>query len=157
MTDLFIFDATTRQLVEVMLGVQYGRVAKAFISKMLTRITKDKSALRIKASSAAPRDSTPPATLPAITNATAVVVKLKPTKKKDSTKIKSNKAASSPPSDRRDIIDEVRNLIASVSGIPAEEIKLDADMADFNIDSLMSMKLVREVEKAFKCTLDEVE
>lgn len=156
-TDLFVFDATTRQLVEVMLGVQYGRVAKAFMSKMLARMTKDESALRIKASSAAPRDSAPPATLPAITDATAVVVKLKPTEKKDSTKIKSGKAASSPPSGRRDIIDEVRNLIASVSGIPAEEIELDADMADFGIDSLMGMELAREVEKAFKCTLDEVE
>lgn len=88
-TDLVVFDATTRQLVEVMLGVQYGRVAKASMSKMLARMTKDESALRIKASSAAPRDSAPPAALPATTDATAVVAKPKPTKKKDSTKTKS--------------------------------------------------------------------
>jgi len=157
MTDLFVFDATTRQLVEVMLGLQYGRVAKASMSKMLARITKDESALRIKASSAAPRDSAPPAALPATTDATAVVAKPKLTKKKDSTKTKSGKAALSPLSGRRDITDEVRNLVASVSGIPAEEMELDADMADFGIDSLMGMELAREVEKAFKCTLDEVE
>lgn len=101
-TDLFLFDATTRQLVEVMLGVQYGGVAKASISKMLARMTKDESALRIKASSAAPRDSAPPAALPATTDATAVVAKPKPTKKKDSTKTKSGKTASSPPFGRGD-------------------------------------------------------
>lgn len=156
-TDLFVFDATTRQLVEVMLGVQYGRVAKASMSKMLARMTKDESALRIKASSAAPRDSTPPAALPAITDTIAVVAKPKSTKTKDSTKTKSGKAAPSPPSGRRDITDEVRNLVASVSGIPAEEMELDADMADFGIDSLMGMELAREVEEVFKCTLDEVE
>lgn len=36
-------------------------------------------------------------------------------------------------------------------------MELDADMADFGIDSLMGMELAREVEKAFKCTLDKVE
>ena len=156
-TDLFVFDATTRQLVEVMLGVQYRRVAKASISKMLAQMTKDESALRIKASSAAPRDSAPPAALPAATNTTTVVAEPKPTKKKDSTKTKSGKTAPSPVSGRRDITDEVRNLVVSVSGILAEEIELDADMADFGIDSLMGIELAREVEKAFKCTLDEVE
>lgn len=51
MTDLFVFDAVTGQLVEIMLGVQYGRVAKASMSKMLARMTKDESVLRTKAQS----------------------------------------------------------------------------------------------------------
>lgn len=156
-TDIFVFSATTKQLVEVMLGLQYGRVPKASMSKMLARMTKDESALRVKPSTAAAPTSAAPPALPATTDATTVVTKPKSTKKKESTKTKSPKAASSPPNGRRDITDEVRNLVASVSGIPAEEMELDADMADFGIDSLMGMELAREVEKAFKCTLDEVE
>ena len=161
MTDLFVFDAKTGLLVEVMLGVQYGRVAKASMSRMLARMTKDESVLRIKASPAASSASTLPTALPtafpAATGTGEVASKPKPSKKKDSSKTKTSKAAPAPASGRRDITDEVRNIVSSVSGIPTVEMELDADMADFGIDSLMGMELSREVERVFKCTLDQTE
>ncbi|KAL9619500.1 MAG: hypothetical protein Q9160_005863 [Pyrenula sp. 1 TL-2023] len=157
MTDLFVFDGTTGLLVEVMLGVQYGRVAKASMSRMLARMTRDESVLRVKTSLAAPSTSALPSALPVVTGTGAVSAKPKPSRKKDSSKTKTNKTSSAPALGRRDITDEVRNLVASVSGIEATEMELDADMVDFGIDSLMGMELAREVERAFKCTLDQTE
>ncbi|RYP73018.1 hypothetical protein DL771_003886 [Monosporascus sp. 5C6A] len=157
MTDLFVFDAATGLLVEVMLGVQYGRVAKASMSRMLARMTTDESVLRTKVS------PSPPATIvsPAVPAATSALAEASPAaqrlrkttveKKKDKPKKEKR------PSDRRDITDEVRNLVASVSGIEASEMELDSEMADFGIDSLMGMELAREVELAFKCKLDQAE
>lgn len=160
-TDVFVFDAATGLLVEVMLGIGYQRVAKVSMSKMLARLTKDESVLRIKASSAAPpaAASSPAATI----GASAADATFKPDpksskKKEDSAKAKKNKTASSAPaSGRRDITDEVRNLVSELSGIDVEDMTLDAEMAEFGIDSLMGMELGREVERAFKCTLDQAE
>ena len=58
---------------------------------------------------------------------------------------------------RRDMTEEVRNLVATVTGIDASEMDLDAEITDFGIDSLMGMELGREVERTFSCTLDQAE
>lgn len=161
MTDVFVFDAATGLLVEVMLGVGYQRVARASMSKMLARMTKDESISRVA------KATSPSAALPASAAFSTIAAdpsssqKSKPSKKQDSTraKKKEKKQENSPTttSSRRDITDEVRNLVAELSGIDAEEMDLDAEMADFGIDSLMGMELGREVERTFKCTLDQTE
>lgn len=165
MTDVFVFDAATGLLVEVMLGVGYQRVARASMSKMLARMTKDESVLRItktSTSAVAPPPSVPSqAAAAGLTDATEPTSfrKSKTSKKEDSAKAKKERKTTSPApkSGRRDITDEVRNLVAELSGIDAEEMDLDAEMADFGIDSLMGMELGREVERTFKCTLDQTE
>ncbi|KAJ6119125.1 hypothetical protein N7523_003405 [Penicillium sp. IBT 18751x] len=153
-TDLFVFDPVTGQLIEIMLGVQYGRVAKASMSKMLARMTKDESVLRTKLQAQsyeagkvehAHVDAKPAEGVSSSTK-TVKVKKTKPTVKE-----------TSQPSGWRDITEEVRKLVANVSGIEAGELELDAEMADFGIDSLMGMELGKEVETAFNCTLDQNE
>ncbi|RDW76683.1 Iterative polyketide synthase afoE [Aspergillus mulundensis] len=158
MTDLFVFEAATGQLVEIMLGVQYMRVARASMSMMLARMTKDESVLRTKVQ--APAQAVKSATeTETKTGPKPVEVKSKAPKKekKPAKKAKPSKPKSSKPSGWRDITDEVRDLVATVSGIDAGELELDADMADFGIDSLMGMELGKEVESAFKCPLDQNE
>lgn len=164
MTDVFVFDATTGLLVEVMLGVGYQRVARASMSKMLARMTKDESVLRViktsTSSAAIPVSAPSPATAGGANAEEATLSrKSKTSKKEDTAKTKKDKKVTStaPTSGRRDITDEVRNLVAELSGIDAEEMDLDAEMADFGIDSLMGMELGREVERTFKCTLDQTE
>jgi acyl transferase domain-containing protein/thioester reductase-like protein/SAM-dependent methyltransferase/acyl carrier protein len=159
MTDLFVFDAATGVLVEVMLGVQYGRVAKASMSRMLARMTTDESVLRTKASPPPPSTATAAAS-PAVPAAPSALTETSPAKR--SSKKTAEKKGDKPKKEktapgRRDITDEVRNLVASVSGIEASEMELDSEMADFGIDSLMGMELAREVELAFKCKLDQDE
>ncbi|TVY81378.1 Iterative polyketide synthase CazM [Lachnellula suecica] len=148
-TDVFVFDPATGLLVEVMLGVLYQRVARVSMGKMLARMTKDESVLRIKAPAPTAGASAADATTKPDPKPSKKVV---PKKTK-----KSKKASPAPVSGRRDITEEVQNLVAEISGIGAEEMSLDAEMADFGIDSLMGMELGREVERIFKCTLDQVE
>ena len=48
---------------------------------------------------------------------------------------------------------KTREIVCNLSGLEPEEIKADSDLIELGIDSLMAMELVREVEAAFKCTL----
>lgn len=159
LTDVFVFDASTGALAEVLLGLQYARVSKASMSKILARLTTDQSFLRNNPASSS---STLPPTLPAPPSAAVLNVSVEatnlgtkstPPQRRPKPKRTSSKKAK--PSARRDITDDVRNLVSNVSGIEAGEMKLDSEMADLGIDSLMSMELAREVENTFKCTLDQ--
>lgn len=148
-TDVFIFDASTGALTEIMLGLQYARVSKASMSKILTRFTADQEFLRkpTGAIAAAATTSHPPpvtVTVPSASVTAPIKISAKPKKTKQKEK-------------GFDITDAVRNLVAEVSGIDASEITLDSEMAEVGIDSLMGMELAREVENKFKCTLNQAE
>ncbi|KAF5962587.1 polyketide synthase [Fusarium bulbicola] len=122
LSDLFIFNTSTGALREVMLGIQYARVAKASMRRMLTRLTTDPSALKLKPPTEIISHPAEPLLTPPL----------------------------SPGHD-------VKKLVAHVAGIEADDITLDAEMADFCIDSLMGMEVAREVQVVFKCTLDQNE
>jgi hypothetical protein len=47
-SDVFVFNAVNGMLTDVMIGITFARVAKASMSKMLTRLTTDESVLKIK-------------------------------------------------------------------------------------------------------------
>ncbi|MCJ1472277.1 hypothetical protein MMC13_000924 [Lambiella insularis] len=154
MTDVLVFDAATGTVCEAMLGIQYGRVAKESISKMLRRLTTDESVLKIT--------KQPPALPAATIETTNVVAAPIPTSSSyvtDAVKSSEQKRSSkeSKPSRGKDINEEVRDLVATVSGIESSEFDLDTEMADLGIDSLMGMELAREVEIVFKCTIDQSE
>ena len=146
-TDVFIFDASTGALAEVILGLRYVRVPKATMSKILARVTTDKSFVRSTAASL-PTPAPPVAAFTAPSNATPAVIPSRPKAKRTSNqKSKSGSGA-------RDVANEVRDVVSNVSGIGASEISLDSQMADLGIDSLMAMELARETEQTFRCTLD---
>nr|APX43978.1 polyketide synthase [Pestalotiopsis microspora] len=153
-TDVFVFDAATGQMCEAMLGIQYARVAKESMSKMLTRLTTDKSVLRLGQQLAV----APPTTVKTHENlpvsdipTTSLSIDASKTSEQK-TSVKKNKS-----SRKRNLTDEVRELVATVSGIDASEFTLDTEMADLGIDSLMGMELAREVDIVFKCTIDQAE
>ncbi len=129
MTDIFVFDASTGVLSEVTLGIQYARVAKASMSKMLARLTTDEASLRIK----------PPA--PPVTKASVGFDRVEGRTKQPHLKTDKSKEKEEEHSGRPDITDDVRNLVANVSGVEPAEITLDSEMADLGIDSLMGMEL----------------
>ncbi|KAL4893536.1 putative polyketide synthase [Aspergillus ambiguus] len=154
-TDVFVFDATTGALAEVILGLKYVRIPKASMSKILSRMTTDKSFVRNTAASL-PSSARPLATLdervnPASPSSKPAPLQSRPKAKK--TNVKKAKPANGP----RDITNEVRDIVASVSGIEASEMSLDSEMADLGIDSLMGMELAREIDNTFRCTLDRAE
>ncbi|PYI02380.1 putative polyketide synthase [Aspergillus sclerotiicarbonarius CBS 121057] len=153
-TDVFIFDAATGALAEVILGLKYVRVPKATMSKILARVTTDKAFVRSTAASL-PSAARPAATLdgPVHTAPPTSNPALPSRPQAKRTSIKKTKPARGP----RDITHEVRDVVAGVSGIEASEMSLDSEMADLGIDSLMGMELAREIENTFHCTLDRNE
>lgn len=167
-SDVFVFDAATGTMHEAMLGIQYARVSKESMSKMLTRLTTDDSFL-LKGSkqpfTAAATTSPKSTSVSAkdVLPAAAVVSKSKSKHVADSVAVESlgraNQRSVKESRQRRpaDISDQVRDLVASVSGIDATEFTLDTEMADLGIDSLMGMELAREVEIVFKCNIDQAE
>ena len=155
-TDIFIFDAETGTLVEIILGLRYVRIAKATMSKILARMTTDKSFVRNTSAllpSSAPAHTGPHASIqaPGSTH-NQLLAGPHPNAKEKKASGKKTKS-----SNGRDIAAEVCSVVANVSGIETEDMNLDSHMADLGIDSLMGMELAREVESTFKCTLDPTE
>ncbi|CBF86046.1 hypothetical protein AN2032.2 [Aspergillus nidulans FGSC A4] len=148
-TDVFVFDASTGALAEVILGLQYVRVPKATMSKILARMTTDKSFVRSTATASLLLPDRPQ---PHDGPITATVPRPAPPKA-----TKTNVAKTEPVSSARNIAKEVCNVVANVSGIEASELSLDSEMADLGIDSLMAMEVAREMENTFHCTLDSTE
>jgi len=136
-TDMFIFDPNAGELVEVMLGVQWGRVAKASMSRMLQMRTKDESVLRLE-----PRLKSNSNQQKKASRATAISTG--PAEESKKTSHAKSKAPSVSSSSRRDLTVEVRDLVARLTGIEANELHLDAEITDYGIDSLMGMELGRE-------------
>ncbi|KAM5457936.1 Type I Iterative PKS [Microsporum canis] len=133
-SDVFIFDPRNGELLEIILGIGYKKVSKRSLGKMLSSLTpgKQKSEAKTVQSSANIEDrskaiyftESPPAETPS-----------------DKTPIK-------------DVSEDIRILLANVSGLEAHEIKNDTGLSDIGIDSLMGMELAREIETTFKCSLD---
>lgn len=154
-TDIFIFNGVNGELAEVILGINYAKVAKLSMSKLLSRLTATDSNAASAAPSAAakvqsgiamtastPVTSSNVASLPAVTK----------TKKAPKTpKVPKKKVSSGQP----DITVKVRAMLAELSGLEPEEIKEDVELANIGIDSLMGMELAREIENIFKCSLPE--
>jgi acyl transferase domain-containing protein/thioester reductase-like protein/SAM-dependent methyltransferase/acyl carrier protein len=160
LSDVFVFDAVTSELAEVMLGIQYSRISKASMSRMLTKLTKDKSVLRTP-TSAVPGSSTP---VPAGSTDDVTFSPSFTTQQRDSIPTAANgpkkqpkkRKEKNPSSSRRpDISDEIRKLVATVAGMDVSEITLDTEVADIGIDSLMGMELAREVQVVFKQAMDQ--
>ncbi|KAJ5609199.1 type I iterative polyketide synthase [Penicillium herquei] len=148
MTDVFVFDASTGDLAEVILGLQYVRVPKATMSKILARVTTDKSFVRSTVAASLPL---PGRLQPRDGPITATTKPAQP--KATISKSKITKPAGGP----RNIAKEVCNVVANVAGIDPSELSLDSEMADLGIDSLMAMEVSREMENTFRCSLDNTE
>lgn len=159
-SDVFVFDATNGMLTEVMIGITFARVGKASMSKMLIRLTTDESVLKIKTSKShatVPIDSdivlspgAPQAAhVPENVGLNGTTVK---------TETRKGGAKDKPEKPKRpDVSNDLRKLVADISGVEPEAIQLDTEMADVGIDSLMGMEVAREVESVFKCSLDQTE
>lgn len=135
-TDIFTFDGTNGQLLDVMIGIKYARVPKASMQKMLARLSPGISV-------PAPAPSSP-----SVLSSTKASQDSKPPKEV----FAPSKTSANGPT-RADIKKEVRSLLANVAGVESSEISEETMLADIGIDSLMGMELAREAESVMKCTL----
>ena len=139
-SDVFIFDSRNGVLLEVILGINYQRVSKVALGKLLLRLTISAKDSKPASPSAVTKTQAPESiSLPIPAKAVQAV---EPTTRKDKK------------SSRPGISNSVRSLLANVSGLEPHEIKDDTGFAEIGIDSLMGMELAREIESVFKCPLE---
>ncbi|KAL3461921.1 hypothetical protein BJX64DRAFT_288875 [Aspergillus heterothallicus] len=142
LTDIFIFDSETGILAEVILGINYARVAKQAMSKMLARLTPGAS--QASTAHAAPSKAVP-------VNPSAAPSQPKKTEKTKAPKPPKVKKAPAKP----DVAGPIREVLADLAGLEPHEITDSTGLADIGIDSLMGMEMAKELEEKFKCSIPE--
>ncbi|KAE8153332.1 hypothetical protein BDV25DRAFT_136938 [Aspergillus avenaceus] len=129
-SDIFVFDPTTGELVEMLLGMRYARVKKTTFSKILSKFAPSCVPILQDTNSNAARS------VPTETSLKAIATEAKTNKKP-----RSNLGA------------RVKEIVAEFCAMDPGEIHDEGNMADAGVDSLMAMELAREIEEAFQCTL----
>lgn len=138
LSDLFIFDSTNGKLVEVILGINYHKVPKASMRKILSRLTVSENSV-----------TTAAASIKVESVSTTEDGVIPPSKAKSEEKSSPKKKAT----DGADVFGKTRVLLAEISGLEPGALQPEAQLADIGIDSLMGMELARELEEIFKCSL----
>ena len=141
-SDVFVFDPRNSALLEVILGIHYKKVLKAGMRKVLSTFIDHTKTLEPAAPSQPIHAE--------LSNGTGHMAPMTPVKSAKPRAPKKVKKQSSAPN----IAGDVRDLLCKLSGLEPEEISDKSDLVDIGIDSLMGMELAREIEIAFKCTLE---
>ncbi|OTB20766.1 hypothetical protein K445DRAFT_18037 [Daldinia sp. EC12] len=143
LTDIFVFHPDTGELLEAILGINYVKIPKASMSKLLSRLTTG------GATTASPSE---PAKVALFEAAPTEVV---PPNSASTNEPKPQKVKKQSP--KTSVAPKVKEILADLSGLELDEIKDDSQLADLGIDSLMGMEMAHEIEKIFKVTLPESE
>jgi acyl transferase domain-containing protein/nucleoside-diphosphate-sugar epimerase/SAM-dependent methyltransferase/acyl carrier protein len=145
LTDIFVFDSTNGVLMEVILGINYAKVSKLSMSKLLSRLT------AAGATKSRILDDIP-----------SLSANIEESQASDSSSLLSqpSKPAKTPnpgnektTTSRYELSSKLKVVLADISGLEAGEIKDDVELADIGIDSLMGMEMAHDIEDVFKCTL----
>ncbi|MCJ1378978.1 hypothetical protein MMC17_002077 [Xylographa soralifera] len=153
-TDIFVFHPSTGELLEVVLGIEFVKVAKSSLVKLLSRLTHEDD-LQIPPPSKSsdvnvPQDIHVPKDIDTKAKDMPEVHGIKP--------VKAPKAKKKHQFDlRADVLLKLRLIMVELSGVELEQITEHTELADIGIDSLMGMELVSEIESKFKCSLSEDE
>ncbi|KAI2464015.1 hypothetical protein F4781DRAFT_436827 [Annulohypoxylon bovei var. microspora] len=150
LTDVFVFDATDGCLTEVMLGIRYTRIPRLSMSKLLSRLT-GSSALQSRTNNNNNSSNTTTAESDAISPPQLLATSYLATSSRQEPKAKTSEFT------RFELSQKVKDVITNVSGVEANEIQDDSELADLGIDSLAGTELAREVESVFHCKIDTLE
>ncbi|EHK98549.1 putative Conidial yellow pigment biosynthesis polyketide synthase [Glarea lozoyensis 74030] len=141
-TDIFVFDSTNGALMEIILGINYAKVSKQSMSKMLRRlspgIVSSQQAITTIHTTAGDGLAASPKSVPK---------KMSESPKKAKTKKQATKTQVP------NISNDIRAMLAELVGLEAGDIEKDTNLPDIGIDSLMGMELAHEIEGRFKCLL----
>ncbi|KAK5136316.1 hypothetical protein LTR08_003689 [Meristemomyces frigidus] len=138
--DVFVFDARTGKLAEVVLGLHYQQ--------------EQSTPQHVQPPPTAGHRQTEPQQvhlLPFAPTPTALRAQLPKEAQPHEPSTTTNVAAAE--SLPNNISGRVFDVLADLSGIDATEIRNDTELPDIGIDSLMSMELARDIEKIFDCSL----
>jgi acyl transferase domain-containing protein/SAM-dependent methyltransferase/acyl carrier protein len=125
-SDVFVFDHESGELFEIILGIQYQRIRKDAMRRILSSTSKPGSSHR-----------------PAINITTTMGTSVAP---------KSTGVDSSPVS--LNVWPQVQAILSDLCGLEPTDVSQNSQLGDIGIDSLMGMELAREIEGQFHCSLD---
>ncbi|KAK3995181.1 hypothetical protein QBC44DRAFT_320652 [Cladorrhinum sp. PSN332] len=152
-TDIFIFEAGNGQLYEVILGINYAKIPKSIMSKTLVKLTAPGGIKAAPASAAAAYVAPAATAIPEVQiSAPSPALQLPTDIPARSEKPKKTKT---PKDDKSQVvITAIIDILAELSGIDADKIKVSTDLADIGIDSLVGMEMCHDLEAKFECSLD---
>jgi acyl transferase domain-containing protein/SAM-dependent methyltransferase/acyl carrier protein len=142
-SDIFVFDPRTRNLVEIITGLHYQKVSRAGFVKTLLRYQPNTKAR--EGGQEQPAKSLPD--LSVTDHGYPTPSQTPPTNSKAA-------SVSGEASATCEVPGLVRSIVADLSGIEPDDIKHSSNLAELGIDSLMGMELAREIELAFGLKLD---
>jgi thioester reductase-like protein len=130
-SDVFIFDSRTSQLLGVILGIQYQRVSKLAMAKLLARLT------------------------PGAEQPRAAVTAFHPKSENvDPAPVENTSAPPAAADTGSSVKAKLLAVLTEMVGVDPSKITDSTNLPDLGIDSLMGMEIARELELAFKCTFD---
>ena len=143
-SDVFAFDPRDGSLVEAIVGISYQRLSIEGVRKALTSAVQSRPQLPATIVPSAPMQVRPPEPITTFSVSTSA-----PTiQAKEQIAVKKTVPRPGP-----NVSTKTREIVSNLSGLEPEDIKDESDLIELGIDSLMAMELVREVDSAFKCTL----
>ncbi|KAK7731068.1 Type I Iterative PKS [Cytospora paraplurivora] len=157
-SDVFVFDPRDGSLVEIILGIHYIKISMPSLSKTILRLLDGNNAVGLEP--AEPTAPLAPVMMKKFTTQSIPLdVEPRPSKlilDQDPNLESSNSTNSQTPAStpRHDVLEVIKSIIADLSGLETHEIRIEAQLVDLGIDSLMGMELSREIENAFKCAFD---
>ncbi|KAF5657011.1 polyketide synthase [Fusarium heterosporum] len=153
LTDVFVFDAATGSLVEVILGISYIRIARPSMKRLLARMTSAESSLLPVQTPSVPMYTPAEQSKTSIESSPLPQQAPMPLAMDETPEI-------NPKSSRHallDLAERVKVVIADLSGLEVVEIQDDSVLADLGIDSLAGMEMVNEIESTLSVKLPDAE
>ncbi|KAM0812270.1 hypothetical protein AB5N19_12260 [Seiridium cardinale] len=135
------------KLEEVILGVNYHKVSKRSMGKILAKLTPG-----LSVASAEPLSNNKEAQHIAIAESNNEV-QITVSKPEQTIAVQSQAPTRDVSTPKIDVAGKIRHILADISGLEISEITDDTGLAEIGIDSLMGMELGSEMEGAFKTPL----
>ena len=136
--DIFVFDPKDGALLHTFIGVHYKKVAKASLKRSLAKAMDKAGILPPGPITVAGKEGLKDRETMAENNMSKSIALMQ---------------ATAPSTTASSVRSQLKELLASLSGLDAHEICDDSDLVDSGVDSLMVMELAREIEGMFKCTV----
>ncbi|OAA36871.1 methylorcinaldehyde synthase [Metarhizium rileyi] len=163
LTDVFVFDAETGNLVEAILGIAYVKISKGSMEKLLMRLSSGEPSPVISGAVESPAP-TAVATMTQTSAASAEVYEstkhLASDVQQTSETASRSLTAKEPKIGNNTLLElalKVKAVIAELSGLEVAEINDESELADLGIDSLVGMEMVNDIESTLSVKLPYAE
>lgn len=145
-SDVFVFHSTTGELLEIILGVNFVKVFRASLAKILARST---NSVQFPSTS---KTKTNPARNHGAE--TELQQKARGNVQPASPNGPGKQVSHPKPKTSQDgVLAKIRQIISELAGVEQEMITSNSELADLGVDSLLGMEVVSEIEQAFHCSL----